>query len=250
MSRMALATLCGVLFFACQFPRPPDVALEVDAAESQQFTVRVTVEGTGAGEVVVSPGDWRCIGGVCEFVVERGSQISIDAVLQTQLDVVSVVSGHCGALPCALTVNGDVAVRVGLRRMSCVPMARSCDGGAYSECGSDGEYVSHEIPNGGGEGVPSRLVMNGYRCPLRCHETLPACTDIDVAGLNSAMDLPEVSGVGMDVVLPLPGSPPGIMSIDTTSQFENGYINMGSPPGLVGEQRGVASPAATGARAA
>ncbi len=226
-----IIAVSAILVCGCQFPRPPDVAPEADAAIRERFLVRIAVTGEGAGEIVVSPGGLRCVGGVCEFSFDRGSQVSIDAALATDLDVVESVTGNCGSLPCSITVDADIEVGVAIRRMSCQPNVRTCEAGLYTECDSAGEFVSYDIPNGGGEGVPATLVMDRYHCPMRCDGVLPRCTDVDVFGLNAVMDSLEVSAAGADLVLPLPGSPDGVMSIDTTSQFDGTYVVMSDTSG-------------------
>lgn len=103
----------------------------------------------------------------------------------------------------------------------CEANTRSCTGDLYTECGPDGRFVRHDVPNGGPAGEPVTLVMDDYACPLGCHATEPRCADISASnGLDSAFDDPAVSPTGIDLVVDDPTGPASIFDThEPSSRF-------------------------------
>ncbi len=208
---LPLAALAG-----CQFPQPEDVP--ATDAPPGQVSLTVTIAGAGAGSILVAPGDFTCGSGTCEHSYAEGTSLTLTGAPTSDLDGVEAVTGDCTSLPCTLTMSSARSVSVSFRRFSCVPESTTCTAGRFSACGSDGEFLSYDVPNGAGEGMPTTLVMHDYVCPLGCHSTEPRCADVDTqTDLNAVLASTAVSPAGLDIVLPKSGAPAGTIRIDTSS---------------------------------
>lgn len=202
------------MLVGCQFERPAD-KLGPDAP-AQPVELALSVEGPGEGTVIVTPGDFICGSGTCMRTFDAGSEVTIDASPGSVFDGVGLVTGDCAALPCTLRLDGPRAVTVAFRRFTCEPNRSTCIAGKLTNCGADGEYASYVVPNGNGESAPSALTMHDYECPLGCHASQPRCADVDTRmELNGVLDSAAVSNSGVDVVIPAPGNPAGVVNLDT-----------------------------------
>ena len=189
----------------------------VSAAFTLQHRLELTVAagGTGQGQLTATPGTLACATGTCSAFFDAGAAVTVAAAPATALDLATSVSGACGALPCALTMDGPRAVTSSFTRVACVPSSTSCAGGRFNDCDATGNYVSYDVPNGGADGSPVTLVMDDYLCPLGCHASGTRCNDISTS-LDAIMDTPEVSPAGIDLVLPRSASiPPGGIAVTT-----------------------------------
>lgn len=203
-----------------------DAAAPVDAAAIDaiptdapvvQYTLTIVVDpaGTGDGTVQVEPGGFTCVSGTCSRAFDAGTDLTITITGATSLDG-ATISGDCSASPCVLPgLAGNRSMTVRFEQHACVPSTESCVAGAYTRCGSDGNFVAYQVPNLGGIGVPGTLVMDEYVCPMGCSTTQPRCADIDPQNaLTAALDSAEVSPDGLDIVLPAVGAPSGTLTID------------------------------------
>ena len=196
-----------------------DGGSDVSAAFSLQHRLELTVAagGTGQGQLTAMPGTLACGTGTCSAFFDAGAVITVDSAPSTGLDLATGVSGACGALPCAVTMDGPRAVTASFTRVVCVPSSRSCTGGRFTDCDATGNYVRYDVPNGGADGTPVTLVMDDYLCPLGCHTSGTRCNDISTS-LDAIMDTPEVSPAGIDLVLPRSASiPAGVITINSGS---------------------------------
>jgi hypothetical protein len=216
---LALLAVVG----GCKFPELPPIEDDAASADApvveHQLTINIDRASTGAGTVVVEPGGFSCATSTCTRSYDAGTDLRITVSGMTALDRATSISGDCSASPCdLLDLDGDRTVTVTFDRLECAPSTESCVGGQYSQCGVDGNYVSHLVPNGGGEGVATTLVMRDYLCPMGCHATAPRCADIDTEnGLVASLDSADVSPAGIDLVLPAVGAPSGMIEINTNS---------------------------------
>lgn len=206
----------------------PDAAADPDApaidapAVQHLLTITIDAAGTGEGIVRVAPSGFTCTSGTCMRAFDAGTELTITVEGNGALDAVAELSGDCAVSPCSITVDGDRVVRARFQRLACVPTTESCAAGQYTQCSSAGSFVEHVIPNGGGEGVATTIVMNGYPCPMGCHPTQPRCADIDPGNaVTAALDAPQVSASGVDVVIPGPGAPAGTVHVQPTSFDQN-----------------------------
>lgn len=194
-----------------------DGGSDVSAAFSLQHRLELTVAagGTGQGQLTAMPGTLACGTGTCSAFFDAGAVITVDSAPSTGLDLATGVSGACGALPCAVTMDGPRAVTASFTRVVCVPSTTSCTGGRFTDCDATGNYVRYDVPNGGADGTPVTLVMDDYLCPLGCHTSGTRCNDISTS-LDAIMDTPEVSPAGIDLVLPRSASiPAGVIRVSS-----------------------------------
>jgi hypothetical protein len=216
-----------ILLAACKFPELPP--LEDDASPDApgdgttakyQLTLVVDGAGSGAGSISVEPGGFTCSSAMCTRDFDAGTTLTVSVAGASTLDGVLSVGGDCTASPCELTMDQDRTVTAQFVRYACVPNTASCTANAFTECDATGNYVTHVIPNGSATGTPVTITMQDYACPMGCHSTEPRCADITLGnGVEAAMDTPEVSPTGRDVVLPAPGAPDGTVQI-ATNEFD------------------------------
>jgi hypothetical protein len=227
------SVVVGAVVLGCQFPKPPDI--ESEAGPVARYEVTLVVGGAGAGTVRVEPGDFVCASGTCTREFDAGSELVVTATGASELDGVQMIAGDCAASPCTLSnLSGPRAVNVSFARFQCVPgAAPRCEGGLFTQCGDDGNFVSYTIPDSSGEGTTA-VTMDRYECPMGCHADGTRCADIDAGSVfNPVLD--EVSDSSPDIVLPRPGSPAGTITLDTVNGFDSalGQVRIADTSGSV-----------------
>ena len=77
--------------------------------------------------------------------------------------------------------------------------------------------------------------MHDYVCPMGCHATQPRCADIALGnGVEVALDTPQVSPTGVDVVVPRAGAPAGMAILNTSSMVSpQGFIQLTDTDGTL-----------------
>lgn len=230
--RRSLIGAAAIGLVACEFPKPPD--LDPEAGPLARYEVTLVVGGTGAGSITVEPGDFVCASGICTRAFDAGSELVVSATGASELDSVQMIGGDCVANPCTLSnLSEPRTVNVSFGRFQCVPSSAHCASGLLTQCGADGAYVSHTIPHSSGEGT-TVVTMDQYECPMSCHADGTRCADIDVGTeFNPVLD--EVSDLEPDIVLPLPGSPAGTISLDTSNSFDTalGIVRIADTSGSI-----------------
>ncbi|MBK7074521.1 MAG: hypothetical protein IPH44_19715 [Myxococcales bacterium] len=95
--------------------------------------------------------------------------------------------------------------------LECTASTATCSNDRYTECDASGRYTRYEVPNGGGVGVPTTLVMHDFACPLGC-AAATRCAD-PVAAHGVADTMPRWSDALADVDLTT--SAGSVITIDT-----------------------------------
>lgn len=185
-----------------------------------QHEVTVTIASTtgGQGAVTSTPAGLVCAAGACTGYFDAGEDVALEAAPVLATDRVQEVTGACSTMPCLLTaLAGPRGLSVTFERTPCVPSTATCTLGRLTQCDADGQFVTHQVPNGAIDGTAATVVMQDYPCPLSCHATEPRCLDVDAAnGVNAALDSPMVSPTGVDIAIPrATGISPGVAFINT-----------------------------------
>ena len=128
-------------------------------------------------------------------------------------DVLSVVV--LAASACQFERPADVGTPVDAAPPSeCEASTQRCEGELFTQCGDDGRFVRHDVPNGSQNGTAATLVMHEYVCPLGCHATEPRCLDVDPSnGLESVLDEMDAQPPTVDLVIDDPSGTTTIVDL-------------------------------------
>ncbi|HRK44521.1 MAG TPA: hypothetical protein PK324_02735 [Nocardioides sp.] len=162
-------------------------------------------------------------GADCSETVTHGTMVTLTATPGTGDIFFGWSGGGCsGTGSCTTTVTAATMVTATFD--NCVRSTQSCSNGLFSQCGTNGDWVTHSIPNGSATGGQLTIPMQNYACPmLACHASQPRCIDISASnGLNAALDAPEVSPTGLDVSLDASSPAGGANIIIDTNNFSAG----------------------------